>query len=156
MDRCERTNENGESTFWEGHWLERPIKKGLLQSSVKTMMEVLQEKMKEVNNDTLTRYLKLTTNRISKEELALLSDRMTEYTRMITIYLFDVKNRGESFDYTKVSQVVETGWHVFKLCPMTMEKNERKRVTLKSFDDCLQEKTMEELFQSFAELSTKN
>ena len=27
MDRCERTNENGESTFWEGHWLERPIKK---------------------------------------------------------------------------------------------------------------------------------
>ena len=35
MDRCERTNENGESTFWEGHWLERSIKKGLLQSSVK-------------------------------------------------------------------------------------------------------------------------
>ena len=26
IDRCERTNENGESTFWEGHWLERPIK----------------------------------------------------------------------------------------------------------------------------------
>ena len=120
------------------------------------MMEVLQEKMKEVDNDTLTRYLKLTTNRISKEELSLLSDRMTEYTRMITIYLFDVKNRGESFDYTKVPQVVETGCHVFKLCPMTMDKNERKRVTLKSFDDCLQEKTMEELFQSFAELSTKN
>ena len=73
-----------------------------------------------------------------------------------SIYLFDVKNRGESFDYTKVPQVVETGWHVFKLCPMTMDKNERKRVTLKSFDDCLQEKTMEELCQSFAELSMKN
>ena len=27
MDRCERTNENGESTFWEEHWLKRPIKK---------------------------------------------------------------------------------------------------------------------------------
>ena len=26
IDRCERTNENGESTFWEGHWLERLIK----------------------------------------------------------------------------------------------------------------------------------
>ena len=109
------------------------------------MMEILQEKMKEVDNDTLTRYLKLTTNRIAKEELALLSDRMTEYTRMITIYLFDVKNRGESFDYIKVPQVVEAGWYVFKLCPMTMDKNEKKRVTLKSFDDCLQEKTMEEL-----------
>ena len=35
IDRCERTNENGESTFWEGHWLERSIKKGLLQSNVK-------------------------------------------------------------------------------------------------------------------------
>ena len=27
IDRCERTNENGESTFWEEHWLKRPIKK---------------------------------------------------------------------------------------------------------------------------------
>ena len=27
IDRCERTNENGESAFWEGHWLERSIKK---------------------------------------------------------------------------------------------------------------------------------
>ena len=26
IDRCERTNENGESTFWEEHWLKRPIK----------------------------------------------------------------------------------------------------------------------------------
>ena len=69
-----------------------------------------------------------------------------------TIYLFDVKNRKESFDYIKVPQVVETSWHVFKLCPMTMDKDERKRVTLKSFDDCLQDKTMEELCQYFAEL----
>ena len=53
------------------------------------------------------------------------------------IYLFDVKNRKESFDYIKVPQVP-------------------KRVTLKSFDDCLQEKTMEELCQSFAELFSKN
>ena len=119
-------------------------------------MERLQEKMKEVDNDTLTRFLKLTTNRITKEELSLLTDRMSEYTRMITIYLFDVKNRGESFDYTKVPQVVETGWHVFKRAKMTMDKNERKRVTLKSFDDCLQEMTMEELCQSFAELFSKN
>ena len=63
------------------------------------------------------------------------------------IYLFDVKNRKD---------------------PMTMDKDERKRFgglvvrTLrcgrrqKSFDDCLQEKTMEELCQSFAELFSKN
>ena len=72
------------------------------------------------------------------------------------IYLFDVKNRKESFDYIKVPQVVETGWQTFKLAPMTMDKDERKRVTLKSFDDCLQEKIMEELCQSFAELVSKN
>ena len=30
MDRCERTNENGESAFWEGHWLERTIKNFLI------------------------------------------------------------------------------------------------------------------------------
>ena len=53
----------------------------------KKMMEVLQEKMNEVNNDTLTRYLKFTTNRITKEELALLTDRMMEFTKMMTIYL---------------------------------------------------------------------
>ena len=122
----------------------------------KKMMEVLQEKMNEVNNDTLTRYLKFTTNRITKEELALLTDRMMEFTKMMTIYLFDVKNRGESFDYSKVSQVVETGWHVFKRCPMTMTKDEKKRVTLKSFDYCLEEKSMEEMYLAFAELSTKN
>ena len=120
------------------------------------MMEMLQEKMKKVDEDTLTKVLKLTIDRIIKEELSLLTSRILEFTRMITIYLFDVKNREESFDYTKVPQVVETGWQTFKLSPITMDKNERMRVTLKSFDDCLQEKTMEELCQSFAELSSKN
>ena len=64
------------------------------------MMEMLQEKMKKVDEDTLTRFLKLTIDRITKEELTLLTSRMLEFTRMITIYLFDVKNREESFDYT--------------------------------------------------------
>ena len=72
------------------------------------------------------------------------------------ICLFDVKNCKESFDYIKVPQGVETVWQTFKWAPMTMDKDERKRVTLKSFDDCLQEKTMEELCQSFAELTLKN
>ena len=120
------------------------------------MMEMLQEKMKKVDEDTLTRFLKLIIERITKEEMSLLTHRMMEYTRMMTIYLFDVKKREESFDYTKLPQVVETGWHTLKLSPMTMDKDERKRVTLKSFDDCLQEKTMVELCQSFAELSLKD
>ena len=120
------------------------------------MMEKLQEKMKKVDEDTLTKFLKLMIDRITKEELSLLTSRILEFTRMITIYLFDVKNREESFDYTKLLQVVETGWQTFKWSPMTMDKDERRRVTLTSFDDCLQETTMEELCQSFAELSLKN
>ena len=38
IDRCERTNENGESTFWEGHWLKRPIK-NFFDSAKKAMQE---------------------------------------------------------------------------------------------------------------------
>ena len=75
---------------------------------------------------------------------------------MMVPYIFEVKNRDESFDYSKLPHVVETGWHTFKLCPMTLDKDEGKRVTLKSFDDCLQEKTMVELCQSFVELTLKN
>ena len=120
------------------------------------MMKMLQEKMEKVDEDVLTKVLKLLFDRISKDELTLVTSRILEYTRMITIYIFDVKNRDESFDYSKLPQVVETGWHTFKLSPMTMDKDERKRVTLKSFDDCLQEKTIVELCQSFAELSLKD
>ena len=114
------------------------------------MMEMLQEKME------VTKFLKLMFDRITKDELTLMTSRILEYTRMMTIYILDVKNRDESFDYSKLPQVVETVWHTFKLRPMTVDKDERKRVTLKSFDDCLQEKAMVELCQSFAELSLKN
>ena len=48
--------------------------------------------------------------------------------------------------------MVETGWRMFKLCPMTLdEEEERKRVTLKIFDDYVNESNMEEVSQSFAE-----
>ena len=45
MDSCERTNENGESAFWEGHWLERPIKKFLIPQ------KAIQEKNGEGTRD---------------------------------------------------------------------------------------------------------
>ena len=45
IDRCERTNENGESTFWEGHWLERPIKNFLIpqKSDARKVQEIWEE-----------------------------------------------------------------------------------------------------------------
>ena len=59
-------------------------------------------------------------------------------------------------DLSKLPHLLEIGWHAFKLCPITSDKDDRKRLTLKSFDDCLQEKTMVELCQPFAELSLKD
>ena len=119
------------------------------------MMERLQEKVKKVDEDT-SKFLKLIFDRITKEELSLLTDQLLEYSSIMVSYILEVKNREESFDYTKVSQGVETGWYAFKWSPMTMDKDERKRVALKFFDDCLQETTMAELCKSFAELSLKN
>ena len=72
-------------------------------------MKMLQEKMEKVNEDALTKFLKLLFDRITKDELTLMTSRILEYTRMMTIYIFDEKNRDESFDYSKLSQVVETG-----------------------------------------------
>ena len=46
IDRCERTNENGESTFWEGHWLERPIK--IFFDSAKSNARKVQEIWEEM------------------------------------------------------------------------------------------------------------
>ena len=45
MDRCERTNENGESAFWEGHWLERSIKKifDSAKSNARKVQEIWEE-----------------------------------------------------------------------------------------------------------------
>ena len=74
------------------------------------MMERLQEKMNKVDEDTLTKFLKLIFYRITKEELSLLTDQLLEYSSIMVSYIFEVKNRKESFDFTKVSQGVETGW----------------------------------------------
>ena len=49
IDRCERTNENGESAFWEEHWLERPIKNFLIpQKAMQEKMEKVQEIWEEM------------------------------------------------------------------------------------------------------------
>ena len=48
MDRCERTNENGESAFWEGHWLERSIKKNLIPQKKKSNARKVQEIWEEM------------------------------------------------------------------------------------------------------------
>ena len=130
-------------------------KKGCKAKQRKNMMERLQEKVKKVDEDT-SKFLKLIFDRITKEELSLLTDQLLEYSTIMVSYILEVKNREESFDYIKVPQVVETGWQTFKWPPMTMDKDERKQVTLKFFDDCLQEKTMAELCKSFAELSSKD
>ena len=88
--------------------------------------------------------LELLFDRMAKEEMDLLRDQLVEFSGITVHYVM--------FDYTKIPHMVETGWRTFKLCPMTLdEEEERKRVTLKIFDDYVNESNMEEVSQSFAE-----
>ena len=96
--------------------------------------------------------LELLFDRMAKEELDLLRDQLVEFSGITVHYVMGLKNRVPEFDYTKIPHMLETGWRTFKLCPMTLdEEEERKRVTLKIFDDYVNESNMEELSQSFAE-----
>ena len=95
--------------------------------------------------------LELLFDRMAKEELDLLRDQLVEFSGITVHYVMDLKNRVPEFDYTKIPHVLETGWCTFKLCPMTLDEEERKRITLKIFDDYVNESNMEEVSQSFAE-----
>ena len=96
--------------------------------------------------------LELLFDRMAKEEMDLLKDQLVEFSGITVHYVMDLKNRVPEFDYTKIPHMLETGWRTFKLCPMTLdEEEERKRVTLKIFDDYVNESNMEEVSQSFAE-----
>ena len=166
MDRCERTNENGESTFWEEHWLKRSIKKREVFFLVhkndakhtpppkkKSIYCKTKKKMEErrYENILMEVLLELLFDRMTKEEMDLLRDQLVEFSNITVHYLMDLKNRVPEFDYTKIPHMVETGWRTFKLCPMTLDEEERKRVSLKIFDDYVNESNMEEVSQSFAE-----
>ena len=95
--------------------------------------------------------LELLFDRMTKEEMDLLRDQLVEFSNITVHYVMDLKNRVPEFDYTKIPHMVETGWRTFKLCPMTLDEEERKRVSLKIFDDYVNESNMEEVSQSFAE-----
>ena len=161
MDRCERTNENGESTFWEGHWLERPIKNFFdsPKSNARKKMEKVQEiceEMEKISDDALSQFFQVMFKRVTDDELAMVENRLVTYGKMMLSYMFEMKARGV-LDCAKLPHAFDIGWHTFKSSPSTCDEEERKRVTLKAFDDCLEEeKSMEEMYLAFAELSTKN
>ena len=112
-----------------------------------------QKKMEErrYENILMEVLLELLFDRMTKEEMDLLRDQLVEFSNITVHYLMDLKNRVPEFDYTKIPHMVETGWRTFKLCPMTLDEEERKRVSLKIFDDYVNESNMEEVSQSFAE-----
>ena len=122
-----------------------PQKKHILQNKKKmeerTYEDILMEVLLELLFDWMT-----------KEEMDLLRDQLVEFSGITVHYVMGLKNRVPEFDYTKIPHMVETGWRTFKLCPMTLdEEEERKRVTLKIFDNYVNESNMEEVSQSFAE-----
>ena len=138
--------------------LERSIKKeGIFYSTNSA------KRCKKIKWRALLELLELLFVRITKDETELIFEvmkveteflrvQMTEYSKMMMFYIFELRSRDVPLDPSKLPDALEAGWSTFKVFWRASDKNERKRVTLKSFDDCLQEKTMEELCQSFAEL----
>ena len=147
--------------------MERPIKKRgnfLFHKLRKAMQE---NKMESMNEEALLKLLELLFVRITKDETELFLEvmkdeteflrvQMTEYSKMMMFYIFELRSRDVPLDPSTLPDALEAGLSTFKVFWRASDKDERKRVTLKSFDDCLQEKTMGELSQSFAELTLKN
>ena len=52
-------------------------------------------------------------------------------------------------DVSKLPHTLEVGWYTFKRFP-------RKRITLKSFDDCMRGEDMPELCRTMAEMTLGN
>ena len=123
-----------------------PKKKKSIYCKTKKKMEE-----RRYENILMEVLLELLFDRMTKEEMDLLRDQLVEFSNITVHYLMDLKNRVPEFDYTKIPHMVETGWRTFKLCPMTLDEEERKRVSLKIFDDYVNESNMEEVSQSFAE-----
>ena len=113
------------------------------------------EEMEKISDDALSQFFQVMFERVTDDELAMVENRLVTYGKMMLSYMFEMKARGV-LDCAKLPHAFDIGWHTFKSSPSTWNEEERKRVTLKAFDYCLEEKLMEEMYLAFAELSTKN
>ena len=125
------------------------------KSNARKVQEIWEE-MEKISDDALSQFFQVMFKRVTDDELAMVENRLVTYGKMMLSYMFEMKARGV-LDCAKLPHAFDIGWHTFKSSPSTCDEEERKRVTLKAFDDCLEEeKSMEEMYLAFAELSTKN
>ena len=59
-------------------------------------------------------------------------------------------------DMSKLPHTLEVGWYAYNRCPSTMDKEERRRITFKSLDDCLRGDGMSELCRAMADMTLGN
>ena len=129
--------------------------KAMQEKKMEKVQEICEE-MEKISDDALSQFFQVMFKRVTDDELAMVENRLVTYGKMMLSYMFEMKARGV-LDCAKLPHAFDIGWHTFKSSPSTCDEEERKRVTLKAFDDCLEEeKSMEEMYLAFAELSTKN
>ena len=92
------------------------------------------------DEEALSKLLKLLFDRITRDEMSVLQE----------------KEKGESVYMSKLPHTLEVGWYAYKRCRSTMDKEERRRITLKSFYDCLSGDGMSELCRTMADLTLGN
>ena len=113
------------------------------------------EEMEKISGDPLPKFLTLLLTRITKDETELLLEIMKEetellrvqltvYSKMMMFHIFELRSRDVLLDPSKLLDALEAGWSTYKAFWRVSDDErwtiERKRVTINSFDNCLQEK----------------
>ena len=124
-----------------------------MQEKMEKVQEICEE-MEKISDDALSQFFQVMFEQVTDDELAMVENRLVTYGKMMLSYIFEMKARGV-LDCAKLPHAFDIGWHTFKSSPSTWNEEERKRVTLKAFDDCVNESNMEEVSRSCAELYCK-
>ena len=75
---------------------------------------------------------------------------------MMVTCIFEQKIRDVPLDISKLPRALEVGWYTFKTCPITISREERKRVAWESFDGYMHGNNMEGLCRTIAEITFGN
>ena len=91
------------------------------------------------DDERMTKLLALLFDQITRDKMRLIVFQLANYRQMLANCIFEQENHDVLLNVKKLPQASEVGWRSFKRCPMTMSKEERKRVVWESFVDCVRD-----------------
>ena len=125
-----------------------------MQEKMEKVQEICEE-MEKISDDPLPKFLTLLLARITKDETELVLEimkeqtellrvQLTAYSKIVMFHIFELRSRDVLLDPSKLPDALEAGWSTYKAFWRVSDDErwtvERKRVTINSFDNCLQEK----------------